>query len=146
VIDIEDVWVHIQGHFSKETCLKTISTRQEFKVVYDGTYDEIVVTPQSSKMPRHITKSDFRKVWEKFVIITDQPYRPAHYQRETRNASYILALIKALQTVELKEPNGEEEKNLSNLKKIKGSFANIVKSTWDELEETGDKFIREDSR
>ncbi len=145
VIDIEDVWTQLQGHFSKETRLKTISGQREFKAVYDRAYDEIVVTPDSTMMPRHITKIDFRKVWAKFVTIKEKPYRPGYYQRETRNASYIIALIKAL-TLEIEEPSGEQGKNLSNLKKIKGSLAHIVNSTWDELEETGDKFVREDLR
>jgi hypothetical protein len=146
VIDIKDIWTKLQGHFSKETRLKTISGKQEFKAVYDGSYDAILVTPDSTGMPRHITKTDFRKVWVKFVTIKENPYRPGHYSQETRNASYITALIKALQIVNFEEPSGKQEKNLSDLKKIKGSLAHIVPSTWDELEETGEKFVREDSR
>jgi len=149
MIDVENIWSHLQGHFSKETSLKTISTQREFNVVYDRAYDAIKVIPASRKMPRYITKSDFRKVWEKFEVIKEKPYRPGLYQRETRNATYILALIKVLQKIGLKEPSfiiGKEAKKLAKLKNLKGTFANIVRSSWDELEEAGDTFIREELR
>jgi len=83
------------------------------------------------------------------MTIKEKPYRPGHYQRETRNASYILALIQDIQKIRSEEPSftiGEEGKNLSKLKSIKGSLANIVKASWDELEESGDKFVNEESR
>jgi 2-hydroxy-3-keto-5-methylthiopentenyl-1-phosphate phosphatase len=41
---------------------------------------------------------------------------------------------------------GKEGKNLSKLISIKGAFTNIAKSSWDELEEAGDKFVKEELR
>jgi len=146
VIDFEALWSQTRDRYSNEVELKTISTQREFKVIYDGSYDEVVVTPLLTKMPRHITKTDFRRVWEKFVKVEVNPYRPGHYQRETRNASYILALIKDILEERVEEQSLKlihQGTNLLELKGIKGSLSGIVKSTWNELEEAVEKFIKE---
>lgn len=149
MIDFETLWARIRDRYSNETGLETISTRREFKAMYDSSYDVVVVTPLSTKMPRHITKRDFRNLWEKLAKIERNPYRPGYYQRETRNASYILALIKNV----LEEENIEKPLNLSqkaidilDLKGMKGIFRGIVKSTWGELEEAAEKFVEEGRR
>jgi len=139
----------VRNRYSSEAELTTISTHREFKAVYDGLYDEIIATPLSTKMPRHITKNDFRKVWEKFVKVETNPYRPGHYQRETQNASYTLALIKEiLEGGAERQPAklGREGADLSELKDMKGSLSGIVKLTWDEIEERLEKFIEEGRR
>jgi len=149
VIASNALWSQIRDRYSSEVELKTISTRREFKVVYDGSHDEVIVMPLSTKMPRYITRRDFQRVWEKFAKVEMDPYRPGHYQRETQNASYILALIKDVlgegdEQQSLKP--SQEEMNLLRVKSMKGSFTGIVKSTWNELEETIEKFVKEGQR
>ena len=149
MIGFETLWARIRDRYSNEIGLETISTGCEFKAMYDSSYDVVVVTPLSTKMPRHITKRDFRNIWKKLVKIEGDPYRPGYYQRETRNASYILALIKDI----LEEENKEKSLNLSqeaievlDLKGVKGIFRGIVKYTWEELEEATEKFVKEGRR
>jgi len=123
--------------------------QHEFEVAYDSSYDELLVIPSSTKMPRHITKTDFRKVWEKFVKVEGNPYRPGHYQRETRNASYILALVKDILEEKTKEQSlefNQEALDVLELKSMKGSLAGLTRFTWDELEEMTEKFIKEGRR
>ena len=148
-MDFESVWKQVRNRYSSEVELTTISTHREFKALYDSSYDEIIVMPLSTKMPRHITKKDFRKVWEKFVKVEVNPYRPGHYQRETQNASYTLALIKEILEEGSKgQPArlSREEKDILELKDMKGSLSGIVKLTWDEIEEKLEKFIKEGRR
>lgn len=149
MIDFESVWTQVRNRYSSEVELTTISTHREFKAVYDSSYDEIIVMPLSTKMPRHITKKDFQRVWEKFVKVEVNPYRPGHYQRETQNASYTLALIREILEGEVEKQSGklsQERTELSELKNMKGSLSGIVKFTWDEIEEKLEKFIEEGRR
>jgi len=149
MMDFESVWVQVRNRYSSETMLTTISTRREFKAVYDGSYDEIIVMPLSTKMPRHITKKDFQRVWEKFVKVEVNPYRPGHYQRETQNASYTLALIREiLEGGVQKHPAkiSRERADLPELEHMKGSLSGIVKLPWDEIEEKLEKFVEEGRR
>lgn len=88
----EDFWKKIQKEDGKLK-LKTRARGQDFTVSYDSHYDEVVVVPESTKMPRHIVRKDFEKVWSKFKEIEGDPYRPGYYQRDTHNASYILAIM-----------------------------------------------------
>jgi len=120
-----------------------------FEVAYDSSYDELVVIPSSTKMPRHITKKDFRKVWEKFVKVEGDPYRPGYYQRETRNASYILALVKDILEEKTEEQSlelNQEAPDVLELKSMKGILAGLTRFTWDKLEEMTEKFIKEGRR
>lgn|SRR5574341_854878 len=88
----EDFWKRIQKDTGKLT-LYTRARKQEFTVSYDAHYDDVVVTPESTKMPRHIFRKDFERVWEKFKDIEGDAYRPGYYQRDTHNASYILTIM-----------------------------------------------------
>jgi len=146
-LDFEAFWARIRELLSGEVEVETLSARQVFRAVYDPEYDEVVAIPASTKVPRHISQSDFLRVWEKFRKVDRDPYRAGHYQRETRNASYILALMRLILG------KGEDEKevgqrrfeppNLRMLKEIKGSYRGIVKSSWRELEEKTERLVRE---
>jgi hypothetical protein len=92
--------------------LETIS-RSKFKANFDGGGGVIVVVPSSSNLPRDVNKSDFRNVYEKMRELRrkyEDVFRPALYQRITRNSSYILPIIRAVQT------EGGKQKTLQKTK------------------------------
>jgi len=91
-MQLEQLWSKL-ARLSKPLTLKTRARGQEFEISYDSHYNDIVVTPFTTKMPRHILHYDFEKVWKKFKQIDGDPFRPGYYQRDTHNASYILAII-----------------------------------------------------
>jgi len=149
MMDFETLWSHIRERYSNETSLKTTSTEREFNAVYDGSYDLVLVTPLSTKMPRHITRRDFQNLWDKFMKIEGDPYRTAYYQRDTRNASYILAMIKDVleqENVQQTQKHGLKNTDISELKRMKGSLRGVVKYSWYDLEELTEKFIKEAQR
>jgi hypothetical protein len=95
--------------------LETIS-RAKFKANFDGSGGVIVVIPLSTNLPRDVNKSDFKKVYEKMRDLRrryDNVFRPALYQRITRNSSYILPIIKAVQTQGGKQKTLEKSKNVT---------------------------------
>lgn len=144
-MNFADLWGRIQKLLASEVETETVSRGKRFKAAYDSEYDEIIVTPLSTKVPRHISARDFRVVWEKSRRIEGDPYRPAYYQRESRNASYILTLIKTVlgeERPKLVVKEGIEQVSLLKLKGIKGSCRSIVKSSWSELEEKTERFLR----
>jgi len=146
-LNFDAFWARIRELFVEGVEVETLSMKQVFRAVYDPRYDEVVAIPASTKVPRHISRSDFLRVWEKFQKVDGDPYRPGHYQHETRNASYILALMRvALSKVEGEGRVGEgrfEPQSLQMLKEIKGSCRGIVRSSWSELEEKTERFILE---
>ena len=148
-MDFETLWSHLQERYSNEVSLKTTSAGREFNAVYDRSYDLVAVMPLSTKMPRHITRRDFQNLWDKFMKIEGDPYRTAYYQRDTRNASYILAMIKDVleqEKVQQTRKPGLKNTDVSKLKTMKGSLRGIVKYSWRELEELTEKFIEEAQR
>ena len=88
----DSFWDRINKH-NDGFRLETKSRHQEFIFSYDSKYDEVIVIPESTSIPRHITQRDFENVWKKFKEIPGDAYRPAFYQRVTLNASYILAIM-----------------------------------------------------
>jgi len=110
-IGFEEFWESAKQFLNKGVELKTISNSR-FKAYYDQGGGVIVVVPLSTNLPRDVTKTDFRKVFEKMKEMRrryEDVYRPALYQRITRNSSYILPIIRAVQTEGGKQKTLEEE-------------------------------------
>jgi len=89
---MEQFWSKIQKQ-KGSLHLETAARKQKFTVSYDQKYDEFVVVPDSTEIPRHIPRKDFEKVWEVAKKIKGDPFRPAFYQRVTHSASYILVIM-----------------------------------------------------
>ena len=89
---MEHFWEKVQRQ-RVDLHLETAARRQKFTVSYDPKFDEIVVVPESTEIPRHIPKKDFGKVWEHSKKVSGDLFRPAFYQRVTHNASYILVIM-----------------------------------------------------
>ena len=99
-MEFDEFWENTKKVLAKDIELETIS-KTKFKTVFDSTGGVIVVTPSSTNMPRDVNKSDFKKVYLRMRELKrkyDDIYRPALYQRITRNSSYILPIIKAVYT------------------------------------------------
>lgn len=88
----DEFWKRIQ----KETeglKLHTLARKREFTVSYDAHNDEAVVVPVSTNTPRRVPRREFARLWYKLEQVEGEPYRAKYYQRDSHNASYILALI-----------------------------------------------------
>ena len=100
ILNFGSFWSYISEELKEEKKKKTFGREKSFSCYYDENYDAVVVKPESTRLPRDVIKSDFRRVWERFLEIREDPelekeaFRPALYQRITRNASYILPLMK----------------------------------------------------
>ena len=74
-----------------------------------------MVIPTATNLPRDINKADFANVYEKMRELNrkyEDVFRPALYQRITRNSSYVLPIIKAVQT------EGGKQKTLEKPKRV----------------------------
>ena len=89
---LDQFWSKLEK-LSRPITLKTRARKQEFELLYDSRYGDVVVTPFATKMPRHILRQDFERVWNKFKQIDGDSFRPGYYQRDTLNASYILVMM-----------------------------------------------------
>ncbi len=100
-MEFEEFWEQTKKYLSIEIDLETI-TRSKFKTFFDSSAGVVVVIPESTGLPRDINKGDFKNVFEKMKELrrrhTDV-FRPVLYQRVTRNSSYILPIIKEVQTL-----------------------------------------------
>jgi hypothetical protein len=111
-MEFEEFWENTKKFLNQGIELETI-TKSKFKSSFDSAGGVIVVTPLSTNLPRDIIKGDFKKVYEKMKELRrryDDTFRPALYQRITRNSSYILPIIKAVQT------HGGKQKTLAKEK------------------------------
>ncbi len=89
----DNFWNKIQKQ-RNDVRLETISRKQGFILSYDQKFDEAIIVPDSTQIPRHIPRKDFEKVWLQFKEIKGDAFRPAFYQRTSLNASYILPIMK----------------------------------------------------
>ncbi|HDY74534.1 MAG TPA: hypothetical protein ENH51_05435 [Euryarchaeota archaeon] len=99
-MEFDEFWENTKKLLARDIELETIS-RTKFKAGFDSTGGVIVVTPNSTNLPRDVSKGDFKKVYQKMRELKRKYgdiYRPALYQRITRNSSYILPIIKAVHT------------------------------------------------
>lgn len=100
-MEFEEFWEHTKKYLLNEIDLETI-THSKFKTVFDSAAGVVVVIPGSTGLPRDINQGDFRNVFEKMKEIRRKHldvFRPVLYQRVTRNSSYILPIVKAVQTL-----------------------------------------------
>jgi hypothetical protein len=114
-MDFEEFWESTKKFLVQGAELETIS-RANFKTNFDSAGGVIVVIPHSTNLPRDINKNDFKNVFEKMKDLNrryDNVFRPALYQRITRNSSYILPIIKAVQTQGGKQKTFEKTKNVT---------------------------------
>jgi len=99
VLEFEDFWGYISEFLVEEQEIGTVRGTS-FKCRYDREYDAVVVRPKKTNLPRDVTRGDFNRVWERFLEVREEKefkndlFRPALYQRITRNASYILPLLR----------------------------------------------------
>jgi len=99
LFDFENFWEYISELLVDEQEIGTVRGTS-FRCRYDSEYDAFVVKPKKTNMPRDVTKGDFSRVWERFMEVREEEeykndlFRPALYQRITRNASYILPLLR----------------------------------------------------
>lgn len=111
-MDFEEFWENTKKFLVRGVELETIS-RAKFKTNFDSAGGVIVVIPLSTNLPRDINKNDFKNVFKKMTDLRrryDNVFRPALYQRITRNSSYILPIIKAVQTHGGKQKTFEKTK------------------------------------
>ena len=94
-MNFEQFWSKLSKE-KKDIRLETSARKQGFTFSFDDKFNEVVVVPESTNIPRHILRNDFHNVWNKFKEINGDPYRPAFYQRVTHNASYILTIMNHL--------------------------------------------------
>jgi hypothetical protein len=95
--------------------LETV-TLAKFRAEFDNGVGVVVVIPTSTGLPRDINRGDFKNVYEKMRELRrkySDIFRPALYQRITRNSSYILPIIKAVQTEGGKQKTLEQTKNVT---------------------------------
>ncbi|RMF91660.1 MAG: hypothetical protein D6733_00575 [Methanobacteriota archaeon] len=114
-MEFEEFWEGTKRFLEKGVELETI-TKARFKAEFDRDAGVIVVVPASTGLPRDINKGDFRNVYERMKELRRKfrdIMRPALYQRITRNSSYILPIIRAVQTEGGKQKTLEEEKNVT---------------------------------
>jgi len=112
-MEFNEFWEKVKNYLTQGIELETI-TKSGFKANFDRDAGVIVVTPKSTMLPRDINKGDFRNVYNKMKDLSRKQldiYRPALYQRLTRNSSYILPIIKEVQTY------GGKQKTLDKSKK-----------------------------
>ncbi len=113
-MDFDEFWESSKRYLEKGVDLETISNAK-FKANFDSSGGVIVVTPFSTNLPRDVNKNDFKNVFEKMKELRrryEDVFRPALYQRITRNSSYILPIIKAVQT------EGGRQKTLDKTKNV----------------------------
>jgi hypothetical protein len=111
-MDFDEFWENTKKLLAQDFELETIS-KTKFKTGFDSTGGVIVVTPSSTNMPRDVSKGDFKKVYLRMHELKrkyEDIYRPALYQRITRNSSYILPIIKAVHTEGGKQKTLEKQK------------------------------------
>jgi hypothetical protein len=111
----DEFWENTKKFLTKGVELETI-TRAKFKTNFDSAGGVIVVIPVSTNLPRDINRSDFKNVYEKMRELRrryEDIFRPALYQRITRNSSYILPIIRAVQTEGGKQKTLEKSKNVT---------------------------------
>ena len=111
-MEFDEFWESTKKFLANGVEVETIS-RAKFKAQFDTAGGVIVVVPVSTNLPRDVNKNDFKKVYEKMKELRrryDDIFRPALYQRITRNSSYILPIIKAVQTEGGKQKTLEKPK------------------------------------
>lgn len=111
----DEFWEHTKKYLANGVELETIS-RAKFTSRFDSSGGVVVVIPESSNLPRDVNKNDFKNVYEKMRELRrkyDDIFRPALYQRITRNSSYILPIIKAVQTEGGKQKTLEKSKTVT---------------------------------
>jgi len=87
--------------FWQDLCKKVITKRKfetliqhkPFTVYFEK--DKIMAVPDKSHDPRSIYHKDFLQVWNKAQKLSkSEQFKQSNYKKMTRNASYILALMK----------------------------------------------------
>ena len=73
----------------------TLKRPQKFDAIYS--FNEVIITPHSSKLPRKPTKTNFKMIWKSECSFDpDERYAVSNYKQTSGNASYILTLIKVI--------------------------------------------------
>jgi len=88
------LWHKIKNDLKKHPKIfKTLVREAQFTARYDTATGNIIVTPQSTGIPRRISKSEFYRVWNLHQQTKDNHYKVSKYSKESYNATYILTLI-----------------------------------------------------
>ncbi len=115
-MQFDEFWENTKKFLAQGVELETIS-RAKFKAQFDTSGGVVLVIPESTNLPRDVNKKDFKNVYEKMRELRrryDDIFRPALYQRITRNSSYILPIIKAVQTKGGKQKTLEKSKSVTS--------------------------------
>lgn len=98
-MDKDIYWERIKEALSSEIEL-SLPTGSPFKATYDSEYNQIVIVPIKTGIPRRINFTEWERFVNKYNDIENGPYnplRPGHYAQVSFNSSYLIALVKSIQ-------------------------------------------------
>jgi hypothetical protein len=100
-MDIEKSWKDLTCWLSQEKKF-SLPRGSDFSAKYVNKIDSIQIVPSETGIPRIISKNEWIKFCEKFQAIQKtkyDPLRPGHYAQISHNSSYLVAMVKANQSI-----------------------------------------------
>jgi len=95
ILKFDEFWQKRRDLLRAKNNFATFTRGDEFEA--KNTVDGIVVIPTSTGKKRPVRMEEFHKIWD---LCKDSPieirFKPGEYQFNTRNASYILTIMKEI--------------------------------------------------
>lgn len=91
----DEFWNILIKELKTKQTYTTLKQPQKFDAFYS--YNQIIITPHSTRRPRKPTKANFKMIWKsEYSLNPDERYDVSSYKQTSGNASYILTLIKII--------------------------------------------------